>query len=240
MTFMNLKMIPLIIITPIIVSKALGKDMREERPWFNQKNCTSLQIKKYKSISDHKVVAEVSIFDLKAINKIIERIEKIPSNGDMMVSFGPKAAHTDLIFNCANSKTEIIQIYQKGFKTPSTGFNSDGNEIEKKLQTDLMALLTPALNIKLLKVENLELNFDGFSVTYKGSKTTTTPATVTFTTDTYIIKDKSGKEQKIEVTSGQTAPKVQAFIVNKKSYSLFPLISSKGEDLLPDYFEINP
>lgn len=213
--------------------------MREERPWFKNKNCTVLEIKKYKSISDHKVVAEVSISDLKIVKKIVERIEKIPANGDMMVSFGPDAPHTELIFSCADSKKEIIEIYQKGFKTPSTGFNGDGNEGEKKLQADIMTLLSPALNTKMLKIENLELKFDGFSVTYKGSETTTAPVTASFSTETYIIKDNAGKEQKVQVTSGQTAPKVQKFEVNKKTYSLQTLNSSKGEDLLPDYFEIN-
>jgi len=73
---MHLKQIILLITTSVLLNTALGKDMREERPWFKNKNCTVLEIKKYKSISDHKVVAEVSISDLKIVKKIVERIEK--------------------------------------------------------------------------------------------------------------------------------------------------------------------
>jgi len=244
MAFMYLKKFILLSLTLILSNLAIGKDMREERPWFINKNCHSLTIKKYKSISNHKIVAEVSIADTNVVKKIVERIEKIPANGDMMVSFGPDAQHTELIFSCETSGPKdsphaVIEIYQKGFKTPSTGFNSDGNEIEKKLQADIAALLEPTLNTKILKIENLELKFENFSITYKGHKTTNAPVTASFTTETYLIKDKKGQEQSIQVTSGQTAPQTQKFEVNKKAYSLLPLKSSQGEDLLPDYFEIS-
>lgn len=235
---MRLKQIILLNMTIVLFNTALGKDMREERPWFKNKDCTALEIKKYKSVSDHKIIASVSIADIKVVKKIVERIEKIPANGDMMVSFGPDAQHTELIFSCQDSTKNIIEIYQKGFKTPSTGFNSDGNEPEKKLREDIMVLLTPTLNTKILKIENLELKFDGFSVIYKGSATTTAAVTASSTTETYLIKDKSGKEQTVRVTSGQTSPQAQKFEVNKKAYSLQTLNSSKGESLLPDYFEI--
>jgi hypothetical protein len=239
MAFMHVTQFKLLTVAFFILSVqfAEGKDMREDRPWFKNKNFTTLNIKKYKSVSEHKIVAELAIVDVKAVKKIVERIEKIPTDGDRMVSFGPQAQHTQLIFTGEDSKS-TIEIYQKGFKTPSTGFNSDGNIAEKTLEEDIMGLLTPALNTKLLKIENLDLKFKDFSVTYKGSETTTAPVTASFSTETYIVKDKVGKEQKVQITSGQTGPKPQKFEVNQKTYSLLPLKSSKGEDLLPDYFEI--
>jgi len=107
------------------------------------------------------------------------------------------------------------------------------------LYEDIATLLAPVVNKKILKIENLELKLENFSITYKGSEFTDgAPATVSFTTETYLVKDKAGTEQTIRVTSGQTSPKVQKFEVNKKTYSLLPLNSSTGASLHPDYFEI--
>lgn len=222
---------------------AAGANMKELRPWFTNKNCKTLEIKKFKSVSNHDVTHEILITDVKAVEKIMTRIEKISANGDMMVSFGPDADFTQLIFNCESADPkvpprQIVEIYQKGFKTPSTGFNSEDKKTERALIDDLFNLLSPDVNKKLLKIENLEYKIDKFSVTFKGSDTKTAPVTVTTHTETYIVKDKTGNEQKVEITSGQLPPKPEKFEVNKHQYSLQTLNSSKGESLLPDYFEI--
>lgn len=217
---------------------AQGKDSMSDRTWFQNTNCSSLEIKKYQSVSNHKVLAEVAISDGKILKKLIERIQKVPTNGDMMVSFGPDAAHTELIFACEGKK-QTVEIYQKGFKTPSTGFNSERGETEKTLIEDIINLLAPDFNKKILKIENLELKFKNFAVTYKGSQTTDSqPVTVSVTTDTFLVKDKSGKEQAIKITSGQLSPQIQKFEMNKKTYSLLSMKSSTGDSLYPDYFEI--
>ena len=58
-----------------------------EKLWFTYKNCSSLEIKRYKSISDHQVTQSVKIGDLKFIQRLMNYIEEIPSNGDKMKSF---------------------------------------------------------------------------------------------------------------------------------------------------------
>lgn len=222
----------------IHINTAQGTIPMSERSWFTNTNCNSLEIKRHKSVSNHKVISEVAISDSKILKKIIDRIQKIPTDGDMMVSFGPDAEYIELIFACEGKK-QTIEVYQRGFKTPSTGFNSNKGEVEASLYEDIATLLAPAVNKKILKIENLELKFENFSITYKGSEFKDgAPATVSFTTETYLVKDKSGTEQTIRVTSGQTTPKVQKFEVNKKTYSLLPFNSSKGVSLYPEYFEI--
>jgi len=96
----------------IHINTAQGTSPMSERTWFTNTNCSALEIKKHKSVSNHKVVSEVAIGDLKIVKKIIDRIQKIPTNGDMMVSFGPDAQYMELIFACEGKK-QTIEVYQK-------------------------------------------------------------------------------------------------------------------------------
>lgn len=109
--------------------------------WFNFNNYTSVEIVKYKSISNHKIENAVSINDINSIQKLKERIEKLPENGDEMKSFGSEAEQIDLVFY-KEKKSQEIQIFNGRFKTPSTGFNSGKNEIETALYNDIVALLS--------------------------------------------------------------------------------------------------
>ena len=113
-----------------------------DRPWFTDKNFTSLEIRKNESLADHTVVRSVTITDVGYIGKLAGRIAQIPPNGDMMISFSGGAEHIELVFY-SGDKVQGIDVIQKGFKTPSTGFNTK-NDYEKGLYAEIDAVLFPA------------------------------------------------------------------------------------------------
>lgn len=114
--------------------------MMNKDSWFAAKKCTSVQINKYKSAANSKIIKSLKLTEPSVIMRIMNRIEQIPVDGDMMISFGDDAEKIELNFNCTD-KTQTIEIYNGKFKTPSTGFNSDNNEIESQLYTDILSLL---------------------------------------------------------------------------------------------------
>ena len=69
------------------------------RQWFNTKECATLEIKKYKSVSAHQIISSVTIEDTFIVTEVMDRIEKISAKGDMMISFGPNAEKIDLFFH---------------------------------------------------------------------------------------------------------------------------------------------
>lgn len=209
-----------------------------ERHWFLYKNCTSLEIKKFVSISDNKIVKSVLIDDINMIKSLMERIEKIPTNGEMMISFGAKAEQINLSFTC-EKRIQKIEIYQKRFKTPSTGFNIGNSELESGLYQDIDALLFPDFNKITLKVEDLELPFHGFSVTYKGGESIDgAPSTSSFTKNKFLIKEKNKKEQIVEIISGQLPPQPMKIEVNGSQIIILTYQTKKLTRLYPNYFEI--
>lgn len=137
------KYVPLIFLS-IVIANNLIAQTNMKNPWFQNKNCASLEIKKYKSISNHDIIKSVKIDDAKFIQSLMERIEKIPPDGDRMKSFGGGAEQIDLVFY-SGDKAETIQIFEKSFKTPSTGFNSK-NEIETNLYNEIDAILFHGIN----------------------------------------------------------------------------------------------
>jgi hypothetical protein len=209
------------------------------RPWFSTKECASLEIKKYKSISVHQVVSAVTIKDSMLVKNIMQRIERIPADGDKMVSFGPDAESIDLFFHCDNNTTQKVKIYQKRFKTPSTGFNSGINETESSLYADIDALLFPDLEKKILKIRNFEYSFRDFSLTYLGTiNSEQAPVTSSWTSDKYLVKDKANKEQIIDIVSGQRSPAQYDFDIGQKEFTLFTYQTEMKERLYPDYFQV--
>lgn len=228
------------------------------RPWFNTKECSLLDIKMYQSISRHHVVRAVTVADQNVIASIMDRIETIPADGDMMVSFGPDAEHIELGFTCVGNATQTINIYQKRFKTPSTGFNSRGKSTELALYADIDALLFPAPNKKMLKIKNLEISFHDFSLTYLGEKhSEKAPVTAAWVADEFRISplDAPHEEQLISISSGQLSPAPYNFTIGKNLYRLLTyeaqtiaqpnqnLTPPSGptepnERLYPDYFQV--
>ncbi len=209
------------------------------RQWFNSKECIALEIKKYKSISAHEIANAVTIEDSKVVEDIMQRIEHIPMAGDMMVSFGPNAERISLFFHCANKTIQTVNIYQKRFKTPSTGFNSEKNETESSLYSDIDALLFPDLKKKIIKIKNLELNFVNFSLTYLGETHSEKQlATASWEKYKFLIKDNSNNEQRIDIISGQQPPMPYQFSIDGSGFTLMTYQTEMKERLFPDYFQV--
>ncbi len=110
-----------------------------ERHWFNHTSFKTLEICQFNSISSRSVIQLKSLTDEALIQSLAEQIQEIPPNGDMMVSFGPDAEYISLTFT-NDIQQEVVEIIQRKFKTPSTGFNSN-SLLEKELYEKIMSLL---------------------------------------------------------------------------------------------------
>jgi hypothetical protein len=220
-----------------------AQDTKMSKPWFINTHCNEIILKKLASISNDKVLSEVAIRDKSVIKNIMKRIEDIPVNGDEMKSFGSEAENIELVFSFENNQKSQIDIINKRFKTPSTGFNSRGNEIEASLYRDIDGLLFPAIEKIILKVENLEIDFGNFKITYlntdyipqKPGGPTIGPVYIM----NFLVKDEVLKvESKLAVYSAQLPPQPLGFEVNKKKFILLTYESKNEERLDPDYFQV--
>lgn len=238
-----MKIIIIITIAALISSPQLCFSQSQEssmtRQWFDTKECIALEIKKYQSISEHQIIRSVTIEDTDVVKKIMARIKKIPTEGDMMISFGPNAESIDLLFHCDNGTKQTVEIYQNKFKTPSTGFNSDKNETETSLYADIDAILFPDIEKKILKIQNVEFKFKEFSLTYTGKTVSEKEAaTVSWTRDHFWLKDKTNTEQAIEIISSQLPPPPYNFDILKSGFTLLTYQTESKERLYPDYFQV--
>lgn len=206
--------------------------------WFKSKKCSSLELKKHRSISKHEVVGSVRIVDPDSIKEIMSRIEAMGDDGAEMISFGPDASHTDLVFTC-DSGTQTIDIFEGGFKTPSTGFNS-ASQHQSSLVSDIESLLAPELKGKIWKLPKAELSFGDFSITFHGNKDVDPNRTTTasLTNSVFTIRDKANKQQTIKILSGQRPPEPYQFKVNGKKMTLFTFHTKKGADLYPHHYQV--
>lgn len=220
-----------------------AQDTKMSKPWFINTHCNEIILKKLASIANDKVLSEVAIRDKSVIKNIMERIEGIPVNGDEMKSFGSEAENIELVFSFENNQKSQIDIINKRFKTPSTGFNSRGNEIEASLYRDIDGLLFPAIEKIILKVENLEIDFGNFKITYlntdyipqKPGDPTRGPVYIM----NFLLTDEVLKvNTPLSVRSAQIPPQPLSFQVNKKKFILLTYESKNEERLNPDYFQV--
>jgi hypothetical protein len=206
-----------------------------DRPWFTDKNFTSLEITKNESLADHTVVRSVTIADTGYIGKFAARIEQLPPDGDMMISFSGAAEHTTLTF-FSGDKTQHIDVIQKGFKTPSTGFNSR-NDYEKELYAEIDAMLFPELDKIAPKVEGLPMDFGDFSLCYKGTRFEDhAPVTLSFHIAEFTFADKKGHTKLIEISAGQLPP--QPFMITASNLTILTFHSKEKKRLYPDFFQV--
>lgn len=240
---MAIMVIVVLLSGPMVESKTSEVKMEK---WFTNKNCQKLELVKYKSVSEPKIVKSVTIQDLNLIETFMDRIEKVPANGDLMISFGPKAEYSQLNFFCDGEK-QTVEIYNKVFKTPSTGFNSSQDENEKTLYREFDALLEPDFKKIIPKVKDLELSFGAFILTYKGSKVVTgQPTTASISEDHFLIRDKKGNQRTLVIISGQVPPAPKDFEIDRglfssffpSKFTLLTYETSDGIRLYPDHFQV--
>ena len=206
-----------------------------DRPWFTDKNFTSLEIRKDKSLADHTVVKSVTITDTGYIGKFAARIEAIPPNGDMMISFSGAAECIKLIF-FSGDKMQTIDVIQKGFKTPSTGFNIK-NDYENELYAEIDAMLFPAIDKIVPKAEGLLLDFGDFSLRYNGTRfEDLAPVTLSFHIAEFTFADKKGNTQLIKISAGQLPP--QPFVIKACGLTILTFHSKEEKRLYPDFFQV--
>lgn len=97
--------------------------------WFDNQDCTHLDIFEFKHASDRKPAKKRAIDDKATIQKLIGMIEALPVEGDEMISFGPTVPLTVLEFKCEPGSKKI-EFYAGGIKTPATSFFSDKKSAE--------------------------------------------------------------------------------------------------------------
>lgn len=212
--------------------------------WFESTDCAELNIIKFKSISDDKVVGETTIKSKEAIKAIIDRIQALPANGDMMVKWGPKAERTHLSFQCPGKDSHAIQFFGNRVKTPSTGFLTEKTPAEDSLIRDIDSLVFPGLNKRILKLKDHPVKFKDFVITYIGTEHTPQDPkgpTVGPTNRTHfkIWENESANTITLSIFDGQLPPQPQAFVVGKKFYYLLTYQNVAHESLSPNYFEVS-
>jgi len=116
-------------------------DWDQERRWFKDKNCTSLEIRQHKSAANHAVVHSATVTDPGVLKNLIARIAALPENGEMMIDMGPGASYVEVNFHCPSGVRQL-EIYDGRLKTPSTGFNTEAGDAEKKIVADIMTYLS--------------------------------------------------------------------------------------------------
>ena len=207
-----------------------------DRPWFTDRNFTSLEIRKNKSLADHTLIRSVTITDVGYIGKLAGRIEQISPKGDMMISFSGAAEHIELVFY-SGDKVQEIDVIQKGFKTPSTGFNTK-NDYEKGLYAEIDAVLYPATGKIAPKVEGLVLDFGDFSLCYEGTRfEDLAPVSLSFHIAEFSFADKKGNTRLIEIYAGQLPP--EPFVIKAGGLSILTFYSKEGQRIYPDFFQLD-
>ena len=121
-----------------------------------------------------------------------------------------------------------------------TLFHSNKIDAETKIFTDIATLLNPEISRPILKVKGLEISYPEFTLMYTGAKEGSSPenSTATSNRESFRIKDKEGKEQILEITSGQLPPDPKEFKVGDSNYSLNSYETKNRFRLFPDYIQI--
>ena len=212
--------------------------------WFENTECSDLNITKYKSNTNDTVIAQITISDKDIIQQIISLIQKIPPQGDKMKSFGPDAKKISLAFTCTNKPSQIIEIYNDKIKTPSTGFLSTADAAETQLIDLTNALLNVSLETKLSKLINYAYKFKDFTITFTGTKHKPQPTggpSLGPSNQNFYTLSENGHANTVNfnIYDGQIPAQPQAFVVGKNTYYLLTYKSPKGEDLYPNYFMIS-
>lgn len=95
---------------------------------------------------------------------------------------------------------------------------------------------------KLAKERGATFEFGPFSITFvdtavRHQKSGESTIGAVYT-DTFVVKDAKGAAHSIGIQSGQNLPQPTEFAVAGKTYTIRVYVSSKGEGLYPDHFEI--
>lgn len=232
-----------ILVASTFIYFSAGADVKTPK-WFQSTDSSELNIMKFKSISDDKVVGETTIKSKEAIKTIIDRIQALPANGDMMIKWGPKAERTYLSFQSPGKDSQVIQLIGNRFKTPSTGFLSEKTPQEEALIRDIDALVAPGLNKRILRLKDHPVKFKDFVIKYVGTEHTPQDPngpTIGPTNDTHFEVWENGSANKttLSIFDGQLPPQPQEFVVGKKVYYLLTYQNLARESLAPNYFEVS-
>lgn len=212
--------------------------------WFPSDQFVRLEIEQFSTLDSKKATMQFKTQDAAAIAQLVTRISGLPSQGDKMKSPSRDTVKTSLRFYPEGEKdSSLIEIYDVAFKTPSTGFNVEISEAEKKLVQDIRSLLAPGLKKKLLKVVGLSVEVPEGKVTFVGNiyKKNDEPGMPTIgptNEDHFEVADKKGATEIIKIYSGQVPPQPKAVKVGKNTYTINTFKSSTGESLYDSYFEI--
>lgn len=210
--------------------------------WFNSDNYEKVRVIEFKSVSDLKILKEVTISDLEFIKSLQAHINNLPTHGDMMISMGPNAQYLKLEFQ-AQDKIDTIEFYNKQIKTIATSFYSDIEDIkkEKLVWAEIRALVEkPDYGKRIPKLLNVGHKFDKFIIEYLGSEDRTPKdATATRYVATYkVINNADQTIKNIEVSSGQLPPEAVDFAVGQNNYTLITYSNDNVEQIYPRYFII--
>lgn len=124
----------------------------EQSSWFAHHDFHTLVIKQYRSIANPRVLKSFVTHDNTLIQRVIARIEEIPTIGDIKAVFDEKSDKTDVIFSNA-TETCVIEILNHRFKIPALASYAGNNEFEGVLYEDIDTLIHPSRRKKFAKLQ---------------------------------------------------------------------------------------
>lgn len=124
----------------------------EQPSWFAHHDFHTLVIKQYRSIANPRVLKSFVTHDNTLIQRVIARIEEIPTLADIKAVFDEKSDKMDIIFSNA-TETYVIEVLNHRFKIPTIASYAGNNEFEDALYEDLDTLIHPKRKKKFAKLQ---------------------------------------------------------------------------------------
>lgn len=108
-----------------------GALVKSELKWFTDKTHQKLILKQFEKASDSKPTQVIEITDVKTIQELKSKIQKLPVEGEKMVSWTPDVPLIEMHFISEHGK-ETLEFYQGQIKTPGTSFYTAEKDLKSQ------------------------------------------------------------------------------------------------------------
>ena len=108
--------------------------------WYDCSPCEQMTIRRYKKLSDTTPEKSVVVTDVASIASVIGLLDKLPTSGDLFVSFSTETEHLEIILT-GGGKTSLVEFYGRLLKTSATSIMNSGvaeNDALYKLALSLL------------------------------------------------------------------------------------------------------
>ena len=111
--------------------------------------------------------------------------------------------------------------------------------MKKEVYAEIDAMLFPAIDKIMPKVQDVEFDFGDFSLVYKGSRLVDlAPGTLFFNIAEFDFRDKYGRTQSIEISAGQLPPRPFDLEAAGSKISILTYHSKEQKRIYPGFFQV--